>query len=130
MSEPQNITANEEKKEKFPSTIQSRNIVRNSKVSVKALNAVIIGGIAALIIVVAVLASNGGFTVTFNMDGGSSVPTQKVMHGEYIEEPPVPAKEGYIFGGWYLDEDLTKPWNFSEDTAEGSMTLYAKWIEK
>lgn len=126
MSESQNITPDAKEK----TTIQSRNIVRNSKISIKALNAVIIGGIAALIIVVAVLTANGGFTVTFNMDGGSSVPVQKVMHGEYIAEPPIPVKEGYVFGGWYVDEDLTKPWDFTEDTAEGSMTLYAKWIEK
>lgn len=111
------------------STIQSRNIIRNSKISVKALNYVIVGGIVALIIAVAVLISNRGFTVTFNMDGGSSVESQKVMYGEYLEEPPTPVKEGYIFGGWYLDEACTKPWNFSENTVSGSMNLYAKWIK-
>lgn len=111
------------------STIQSRNIIRNSKISVKTLNYVIIGGITALIIAIAVLFSNRGFTVTFNMDGGSSVEPQKVMYGEYLEEPPTPVKEGYIFGGWYLDESCTEPWNFSENTVSGSMNLYAKWIK-
>lgn len=111
------------------STIQSRNIIRNSKITVKTLNYVIIGGIIALIIAIAVLFSNRGFTVTFNMDGGSSVEPQKVMYGEYLEEPPTPVKEGYIFGGWYLDEACTKPWNFSENTVSGSMDLYAKWIK-
>lgn len=125
-----NTPVNEENKDtNGNSTIQSRNLIRNSKISVKTLNYVIIGGIIALIIAVLVLVSNGGFTVTFNMDGGSAVEPQKVMYGEYLEEPQVPVKEGYIFGGWYTDEACTKPWNFSENTVSGSMDLYAKWIK-
>ena len=37
------------------------------------------------------------------------------------------AKEGYIFGGWYLDENCQNVFNFSQVITE-DLTLYAKWI--
>ena len=37
-------------------------------------------------------------------------------------------KVGFIFGGWYLDEDYTKPFNFTGTICD-DMTLYAKWIQ-
>lgn len=37
-------------------------------------------------------------------------------------------KEGYRFAGWYRDEELTHPWNFSSSMIlYDSITLYAKW---
>lgn len=42
-----------------------------------------------------------------------------------------PVKEGYVFKGWYSDEQLTKPFLLvNEDTAQtltGDITLYPKW---
>jgi uncharacterized repeat protein (TIGR02543 family) len=39
-----------------------------------------------------------------------------------------PQKEGYTFGGWYLDENLTIVFDLITMPAE-NITLYAKWIE-
>ncbi len=44
----------------------------------------------------------------------------------------VPVKEGYEFGGWYYDSELTEPVADNKITAEmkGDFTVYAKWIEE
>ena len=68
------------------------------------------------------------YAITFNVDGGSAVSGQTVEQGYNATEPPVPTKEGYTFGGWYLDSELTQLYDFTTPiTAE--TTLYAKWIE-
>lgn len=53
--------------------------------------------------------------------------------GEYVEVPPVPSKEGFVFDGWYLDEEFSNEWDFAlnqyekpEDSA--SLKLYAKFV--
>jgi len=39
-----------------------------------------------------------------------------------------PTKEGYTFGGWYIDEACTIACNFEVDKITADITLYAKWI--
>lgn len=66
--------------------------------------------------------------VHFSTDGGSKVAdlTDAVVGGR-IAEPADPSKGGCLFGGWYSDENLKKPWDFESDTVSEEMTLYAKW---
>lgn len=45
--------------------------------------------------------------------------------GKVLSLPEEPTKEGYTFIGWYLDEDLTVPYNGEPITAE--MNFYAKF---
>lgn len=66
-------------------------------------------------------------TVTFVTNGGSEIPSQTVMYGEYAERPDAPVREGYEFVGWFSDIDMQKPWDFENDKVEGNLTLYAKW---
>ena len=68
-----------------------------------------------------------GRKVQFNSNGGSVVNAQvdelnALVLGASVE------KAGYEFLGWYVDEDLTIPFDFSTNVAE-DMTLYAKWKE-
>lgn len=65
--------------------------------------------------------------VSFNSMGGSVVQSQSVVDGEKATEPTAPTKTGKTFGGWYSDLDLTTAWDFSTDTVESDMMLYAKW---
>ncbi|MBR4556499.1 MAG: InlB B-repeat-containing protein [Clostridiales bacterium] len=67
------------------------------------------------------------FLVSFNSMGGSVVQSQSVADGELATEPAAPTKTGFTFGGWYSDLDLTVAWDFSSDTVESDMMLYAKW---
>ena len=69
------------------------------------------------------------YTVTFNSNGGSAVASQEVREGTTATEPSNPTKDGFKFGGWFADEGLTTPFDFSSSITKNT-TLYAKWIEK
>ena len=66
------------------------------------------------------------YQVTFNTDGGSSVPPQTVRHDECAERPADPTKEWYEFQDWYSDAKLTTIYNFDTPVKQ-DLTLYAKW---
>ncbi len=69
-----------------------------------------------------------GFPViTFDSQGGSSVPTiQQSAYNVAASKPSDPVKTGYRFDGWYCDEALTTPMDWSAGVTK-SMTLYAGW---
>ncbi len=68
-------------------------------------------------------------TVTFDVHGHGSAPEPVVMKkGSWLFDVPVPAAEGYTFGGWYLDQECSQPFDESEPIYN-NMTLYAKWTE-
>ncbi len=70
------------------------------------------------------------YEATFDSDGGSTVSTIKgLSYGSLLKQPADPTKDGFDFAGWYSDEALTKPWDFSKDTIKGNTVLYAKWVE-
>ena len=48
--------------------------------------------------------------------------------GEPVPEPAEPGREGYWFGGWYADAELTEPFDFSLERSS-PVTLYARWIK-
>ncbi len=64
------------------------------------------------------------FNVTFETNGGSTVPVQKIASGGKVTRPSNPTKPGYTFGGWYTAN--IQPYNFDKQVTQ-SMTLYAKW---
>lgn len=68
----------------------------------------------------------GTYTVTFNTNGGSEIEAQTVLTGECAIQPENPAKEGYVFEGWYADEALNEKYDFSQPV-EGNITVYAGW---
>lgn len=68
------------------------------------------------------------YTVTL-MDGSDTYDSFEVEAGANIaDELTYPTKEGYAFGGWYKDAELTVVWN-SSDVVTADTTLYAKWNE-
>jgi uncharacterized repeat protein (TIGR02543 family) len=76
--------------------------------------------------------SSGGssgthYTVVFKSNGGSAVNSSSVLSGNTLKEPPGPTKEGYTFGGWYKNADLTILYDFKTKVTS-SLTLFAKWI--
>ncbi|MDX9692358.1 MAG: InlB B-repeat-containing protein [Acholeplasmataceae bacterium] len=74
-----------------------------------------------------VVSDDGPYTITFNSNGGTPVEEMTVDEHDFFLPPSVPTKEGYIFAGWYIDEDLIYPMAFNAGTA-ASLTLYAKWV--
>ncbi|MDR2900203.1 MAG: leucine-rich repeat protein [Treponema sp.] len=67
-------------------------------------------------------------TISFDVDGGTQIPEQPVIHGETIVSPEAPKKTGYIFDAWYKEAALENAWNFAEDKVSENTTLYVKWL--
>ena len=65
-------------------------------------------------------------TVTYESNGGSTVPSQTVKYNETANKPADPTKSGYTFAGWYTEEKLTNKYDFATPVT-GNITLYAKW---
>jgi uncharacterized repeat protein (TIGR02543 family) len=66
------------------------------------------------------------YTISFNTNGGNDMNSLTQTFGSVINEPSNPVKEGYIFGGWYFDQDLKK--EFSPNTIlKEDTSLYARW---
>lgn len=66
-------------------------------------------------------------TLTFVTNGGNAIDPVEVEEGETAVAPEDPVYEGYVFEGWFADEDLTTPFEFT--ALEGDATAYAKWRE-
>ncbi|SET44261.1 InlB B-repeat-containing protein [[Clostridium] polysaccharolyticum] len=65
-------------------------------------------------------------TVKFDSQGGTPVTDCTVFYGSAVKAPAVPEKEGYVFAGWYKDEQLAQKYDFAS-LVESELTLYAKW---
>ena len=66
------------------------------------------------------------YTVTFNANGGSAVPSQTVNENATASQPATPTYSGRTFLGWYLDGvlyDFTTP-------VTGDITLTAYWSSR
>ncbi len=64
------------------------------------------------------------YTVMFDSDGGSSVPSQTVSSGARATEPTPPTKSGYKFVRW--TDYYGYAWDFREGIYHNT-TLYAEW---
>ena len=65
-------------------------------------------------------------TLTFETNGGSQVGSLTKPYGEKVGLTGyVPAREGYVFDGWFADKALTK--RITEITLDGNKTVYAGW---
>ncbi|MDD5292794.1 MAG: InlB B-repeat-containing protein [Candidatus Izemoplasmatales bacterium] len=58
--------------------------------------------------------------------GGLTINMDHYHYHERIEELKTPIRFGYTFAGWYLDDQLTQPFDYQRMPACG-VTLYAKW---
>lgn len=69
-------------------------------------------------------------TVTFVGEGVAidpvSVPYDENWVSQPVSQPEDPAREGFVFSGWYTDEERTTEYVFSSKV-RSDVTLYAKW---
>ena len=63
--------------------------------------------------------------VTFDSQGGSNVPPEKIDYNTAVNEP-TPTRPGYTFDGWHTTADCSTPWTFSTKIKKAT-TIYAKW---
>ncbi len=64
--------------------------------------------------------------VTFETNGGSEINSVYVKYNDVLSVKE-PTKEGYSFGGWYLDEKYSNQFFVEKDPIINDLTLYAKW---
>ena len=65
------------------------------------------------------------YIITFDSDGGSTIPTQEVEEGNKVNKPNNPTKEGYNFIEWRLND---VKYDF-ESVVNQDITLKAVWEE-
>ena len=66
------------------------------------------------------------YTVKFETNGGSAVPDAEVMSGESAAQPDDPEKTSFAFTGWFTDEALETPYDFSAKIYSDTV-IYAAW---
>ena len=67
------------------------------------------------------------YTVSFESNGGSSIPSQQINNTSSLAYPTIPTKEGYIFSGWFDNEECSgNPYDFSKGIIS-DLVLYARW---
>ncbi|OME73987.1 hypothetical protein BK120_32430 [Paenibacillus sp. FSL A5-0031] len=69
---------------------------------------------------------NTQLVVTYNTNGGSTIPPEFVSPGGKVFFQQTPVKACNSFEGWFYDSALTKAYNTS-DLINNDLTLYAKW---
>ena len=63
-------------------------------------------------------------------DGTGERFSDRVLSGSLITPPPNPVRDGWRFGGWFLEPGYNNKWNFTADAATGDyIILYAKWMQ-
>ena len=71
------------------------------------------------------------YTVKFDSNGGSAVPSVKAAYDSRLTKPKDPTRAGYIFAGWTYKKNGTSFWNFVKEpgisTVKSNLTLYASW---
>ena len=83
--------------------------------------------LATLALVLCILfACSSSVTVSFESDGGTSVPSATLNKGEAVSAPENPTRDGYSFAGWKTQDGAL--WNFTSPVTK-SMTLIASWVK-
>lgn len=65
--------------------------------------------------------------IQFESNGGSDINTITKLEGDTIGDLLKPSKDGYVFNGWYYDNELNNAVESTDIVPVGGMTLYAKW---
>jgi len=68
------------------------------------------------------------YTIVFNSNGGTTLPSVELEYGASIVLPTSVQKEGFVFDGWYQDSLLTMLMNLTTMPSH-DLTLHAKWIQ-
>ncbi len=66
-------------------------------------------------------------TVSFDLNGASgTISSQSITGTNGIKYPSIPSRTGYVFRGWFTDNDCTEIYDFTK-TIDEDITLYAGW---
>ena len=73
--------------------------------------------------------THNDYTLRYETNGGDRLSNESKSYSwdKPYEKLPVPARDGYVFEGWYYDSKLTDPVEGDVDVNRTTVTLYAKW---
>ena len=69
---------------------------------------------------------NDAYTITFDTQEGSDIPSQTVVAGTSARNPDPPTREEYNFLGWYTAAEGGIEWHWN-DPVTRNITVYAHW---
>ncbi len=67
------------------------------------------------------------YTLTYDSNGGTEYKKESYNRNTIVDIDKKPEKDGYVFEGWYEDEELTK--YVDEVKMTKDITVYAKWVK-
>jgi len=67
------------------------------------------------------------YTVTFDLGEHGENDTKTVAEGLKVTKPADPTDDGWLFDGWYTDEECTVAYDFNTPVM-ADITLHAKWL--
>ena len=70
-----------------------------------------------------------GAVLSFVTNGGTEIEPRTYLEGEEIGTLPITYKDGFSFGGWYYDVELSKTVG-KKDNIKYALTVYARFSEK
>ena len=68
-----------------------------------------------------------GYVIVPDTRGGSYVPIITAAYEQEITAPAEPTKQGYVFAGWFSDEECTQAYTFPETMPNEDAFIYAGW---
>lgn len=92
----------------------------------KVIFAILVLIVIIIILLLAVSLRKKEHTIIFDSNGGTEVASITVKENESVTRPEDPTREGYIFSGWYYNEEL---YDFEIPLNE-NIVLKAKWLEE
>jgi len=66
------------------------------------------------------------YTITFYPNNGGASFQQSVSFNGKLKQPADPYYSGFVFAGWYIDRELTQPYDFNA-YVKSNLSLFAKW---
>ncbi|KAH0787882.1 pA14 domain protein [Histomonas meleagridis] len=64
--------------------------------------------------------------IVYVTNGGEEIQSDFIANRRFLR-PITPTKNGFVFLGWYKDEELSEPFDFENTHITNSIKLYAKW---
>ncbi len=69
------------------------------------------------------------YTLTYDSNGGTEYLSEKYVEDAIAKVDKTPEKHGYVFEGWFFDEEFKLPVENSRVVMDKDVTVYAQWIE-
>ena len=82
-----------------------------------------------LLLLLSACTNRNEITISFESNGGSQQESLTYDLTDQNLNLPEPTKEGYVFDGWYVDDEFIEVFSFDNIEKINEITLYAKWVE-